>query len=658
MKRILTMLMLLFVCLNISAWEVAFTNPNNWSTVYVYAWEKVNGKDVELCGSWPGTTINKEGDYWTYTGNGNTPTYIIFNQGDDKGKTKDLNFKDGYIYNMTGATELINPNPESAEKWKVYFDNSESKWDSVNVWAWNDGTKTNYTGGTWPGIAMTKDSSTGLYYYEGTGNPNMILFNYKGDDNKTTDFKFENNATYNIYGNINSVKTEYRYYLKNVANWETVYIYAWHGDEKYFGSWPGREMFKNDDGYYEVSYISDTQLDAEGLIFHNNNGDQLETKGNNVLIANTIYSNKDNSGGWSVAERDSELSFMKNPTHEDAPIDHLRVFADENYDVYLSHIREFGSVDTHYSGSQFSFTAVTNIKEDDDHKNHDINLGDNALHENFTSTDDETVSKFTFKPHIAGIYNITINHGEITASDGSKLWSAEALTIPTRVLPTPKSMAIAIQGVPMMPIVAGDDLGEYEYCVYVKKEVMDNGGKFEGDAEYDSSKLLWDPAKRLKIVSYDEASAKHDPMEVFFIADSDSEPVSIGYRGVLRAPENALSVLDDEYAPEESNRYGIYNSLNSSNKSATIQIQQHGITSKPFTVRLYDNAEAYAKAANIDMDIVTGIETPEVAESENIEIEDAVYYDINGLRVSSTNLTPGVYISVKGAKATKVYISR
>ncbi len=47
---------------------------------------------------------------------------------------------------------------------------------------------------------------------------------------------------------------------------------------------------------------------------------------------------------------------------------------------------------------------------------------------------------------------------------------------------------------------------------------------------------------------------------------------------------------------------------------------------------------------------------------EDITIEevadeaDAVYYNINGVRVDATNLTPGVYVKVVGTTATKVMV--
>lgn len=80
------------------AWTVRFTNPDNWTEVYVYAWEGSN----EYTGAWPGKPMTKNGDVWTYTGDG-TPTHIIFNNNDNNKQTGNLTFVDGATYNTTGV---------------------------------------------------------------------------------------------------------------------------------------------------------------------------------------------------------------------------------------------------------------------------------------------------------------------------------------------------------------------------------------------------------------------------------------------------------------------------------------------------------------------------------------------------------------------------
>ena len=64
----------------------------------------------------------------------------------------------------------------------VYFQN-DFAWDQVYIWAWDS--TTNYTGGNWPGVPMTKDDDTGLYSFELPAAAQNVIFN-NGDNNQQT----------------------------------------------------------------------------------------------------------------------------------------------------------------------------------------------------------------------------------------------------------------------------------------------------------------------------------------------------------------------------------------------------------------------------------------------------------------------------------------
>ena len=98
----------------------------------------------------------------------------------------------------------------AANAWTVYFTNPEG-WSQVAVWAWDKNTNANFTGGSWPGKLMTKDSSTGLWTYTGTGNPNMIIFNNNNNGKQTDNLTFEDGATYDLYGPVGA---------ERVVSWE------------------------------------------------------------------------------------------------------------------------------------------------------------------------------------------------------------------------------------------------------------------------------------------------------------------------------------------------------------------------------------------------------------------------------------------------------
>ena len=59
-----------------------------------------------------------------------------------------------------------NPNPNPGEGFTVYYYNS-ANWSKVNIWAWN-AAGDNFSGGTWPGVAMTAASELGENWYSYT----------------------------------------------------------------------------------------------------------------------------------------------------------------------------------------------------------------------------------------------------------------------------------------------------------------------------------------------------------------------------------------------------------------------------------------------------------------------------------------------------------
>ena len=111
MKKSLLLVIAVMLCaIGARAWTVQFTNPDNWEQVCVWAWDANNNNQNCTGGTWPGASMNKTGDVWTYTGNG-TPTNILFNdsKGTNEGgyQTSDHSFVDGRIYDKSGVIGVI-----------------------------------------------------------------------------------------------------------------------------------------------------------------------------------------------------------------------------------------------------------------------------------------------------------------------------------------------------------------------------------------------------------------------------------------------------------------------------------------------------------------------------------------------------------------------
>lgn len=197
--------------------QAIFFEHDSWSVASAWIW--TNSQNF-TGGSWPGQSMTYLGNNvfkWTFTGDGKIPDdakVIISRAGNDQTSKDGWAFKNGGYYNASGyvktiegAGEIIdNPTPTppaETSDWKVYFDNSASNWDKVHVWIWDaaDSNK-NYTGGSWPGVEMTKNSD-GLYEYSCTvtnPQPKMMVIFSNGGTPQTDDFEFTNNGIYTSTG--------------------------------------------------------------------------------------------------------------------------------------------------------------------------------------------------------------------------------------------------------------------------------------------------------------------------------------------------------------------------------------------------------------------------------------------------------------------------
>lgn len=151
-----------------SATTVYFENTANWSDVNAYCWSpEVKG--------WPGTavttTVEASGrTFYAYEVPG-AQQNIIFNNGGDSGKTKDLKVVDGAVYSAANATSIdpigsiangvFTPAGEVVIEYATIYV-PVSDWDKAecNIYTWNP-----VLFGAWPGSAMTKTTVNGTAYW-------------------------------------------------------------------------------------------------------------------------------------------------------------------------------------------------------------------------------------------------------------------------------------------------------------------------------------------------------------------------------------------------------------------------------------------------------------------------------------------------------------
>ncbi len=195
---------------------VFFENTADWGGyINCYAWSG----GTEYFGAWGGTAMTYLGNkIWkiTYTGSAVIPETagVIFNNGGSQ--TDDFKWKNGGYYNaggyvktIPGAGEIVTPPviPGTDTDYKVYFsDNGGTPWATVYTWIWTS--SKNYTGGNWPGTAMTRATVDGnsMWSYSFTTADDMtgaqIIFNNGngGSGNQTENLEFVNNGIYNREG--------------------------------------------------------------------------------------------------------------------------------------------------------------------------------------------------------------------------------------------------------------------------------------------------------------------------------------------------------------------------------------------------------------------------------------------------------------------------
>ena len=185
---------------------VYFINTNSWAAVNIYTW------DSEIA-TWPGVAMNKEAEqiagfdvYSHKEVKGTTFGGMKFNEGKDKAETGNLTWQAGKYYapskdkwyDTKEAAEEALATPLADET--VYFVNNK-QWANVAIYGWGGTASTSEGIGKWAGADMTKTAEqvAGFDVYSYTakeGTVKNILFNYNGDENKTSNFVWTDGKYY------------------------------------------------------------------------------------------------------------------------------------------------------------------------------------------------------------------------------------------------------------------------------------------------------------------------------------------------------------------------------------------------------------------------------------------------------------------------------
>ncbi len=167
-------------------------NQDGWAATYLYTWNAAGEESTGLTNSWPGkemtATVNVDGvEYVGYempeSTNGMSINYIFNNNEDAQtaDPTAPIVLDRNYYFTIKDgvATEVT----VEEVSYKLFADVTATGWENVNIWAWDDDGN-NYSGGNWPGVALTETvEMEGITYWvfempaNATGKTIGVIFN-------------------------------------------------------------------------------------------------------------------------------------------------------------------------------------------------------------------------------------------------------------------------------------------------------------------------------------------------------------------------------------------------------------------------------------------------------------------------------------------------
>lgn len=182
--------------------KVDTKNVSGWGTPCIYYW---GGSSGPQWAESPSMTL-VSGTVYEYSIPANT-TGIIFRNAAKNQQSTDCEV-------VAGETIILQSDMsvkfQSARNYTIYFDKSSTDWSGVNIWAWNTkNASQNFTGGKWPGEAMTSDATTGYYKYEFTTDnachKTLLFNNTSNNGTQAGNYVLQNNYLYNNSGAVKEI---------------------------------------------------------------------------------------------------------------------------------------------------------------------------------------------------------------------------------------------------------------------------------------------------------------------------------------------------------------------------------------------------------------------------------------------------------------------
>lgn len=272
--------------------------PEGWSTDHLYAYI-YSSSDGEYSG-WPGEEMSYDEESGLYRlvlpkgfrnagvifSDGNGHQHPLYNEG-----FHEFPENGAYIYDKAGVWHKYED--EVADSYTVYFRNNKN-WDEVYAYMWADSGDNN---AQWPGEKMELvDAKQHLFKAEidtTNGFAHIIFNNNAGTQTNNLDLPgYDALFTLGEEGGFSSfdgaVAGNRVVYFRNSIGWNDVYVYTWNSAGAGSNSgWPGEKMdvYDADNGIF--SYVLDSDIDFDKIIF--NNGEGTQTADLDIPAETSIY---------------------------------------------------------------------------------------------------------------------------------------------------------------------------------------------------------------------------------------------------------------------------------------------------------------------------------------------------------------------------------
>ena len=221
--------------------DIRVYTPVSEGRGYIYSWDA----EGQHSGTWPGTAMDNDGEWYFYTFSNMDFINLIFNDGNGS-QTSDLSVNGcGDHYYKDGTWFGYNP----SNTLNIYVDKSYGQ----SIYTWD--AKGNQLSGNWPGSVMEEESQWYTYTLSDVSFANVI-FSDNGA-NQTADLSINGGGNHYYYNNEwYTVNPKNNLFVFCDKRFDTnVNIYTWNHidnqDVLYTGTWPGTAMLDyNDDWYY------------------------------------------------------------------------------------------------------------------------------------------------------------------------------------------------------------------------------------------------------------------------------------------------------------------------------------------------------------------------------------------------------------------------